>query len=146
MKKFLLLFALIILSGLYFYFTYENKSKKRELITELSPLKCDLNKTSCEVDFKGNKIIFDINPKPLKILEESKVIIKNLPKYNNLNAKLYGLNMYMGDIIAEFDYKDGIYSADIVFSSCIESTMRYRFELFDGGKSLDLYIDFDVKR
>lgn len=144
MKKFLFLFALIILSGL--YFSYDNVSKKRELIHELTPLKCDLNKTSCEVDFKGNKIIFEINPKPLRVLEESKVIIKNLPKYEKLNARLYGLNMYMGDIIAEFDYIDGVYKGDIVFSSCIESTMRYRLELFDEDTSLGIFIDFDVKR
>ncbi|MBT0882072.1 hypothetical protein [Campylobacter sp. 2018MI13] len=144
MKKLIFLLVIIAIFASLFYF-YPN-SKKRELITTLTPLSCDLNVSECEVDYKGKKIIFDLSPKPLKTLEETKVIIKNLEDFPKLNARLYGLNMYMGDIVGEFEKIDNAYIADIVFSACTENTMRYRLELFNDNKSLDLSIDFDVRR
>ncbi|WP_267525331.1 hypothetical protein [Campylobacter sp. MG1] len=145
MKKYVIIICLVIIFILGFIF-YPKNTTKRELITELTPLECDLNKSACQVNYKNKKIIFEFDEKPLKILKETKVIIKNLEKFDNLNAKLYGLNMYMGDIISEFEYINNEYVGTLVFSSCIESTMRYRFELFDGKKELGIFIDFDVKR
>lgn len=143
MKK-IILVALVLL-GLFFLIPNSN-SKKRELIKELSPLACDLNQTECVVNYKGKDISFNIEPKPLKVLEESKIIIKNLDEIKDLNARLYGLNMYMGDIVGEFERIDNEYLANIVFSTCAENTMRYRLELFSKDKSLGLFIDFDVRR
>lgn len=143
MKK--IVFIALVLLGLFFLIPNSN-SKKRELIKELNPLACDLNKTECVINYKGKDISFDIEPKPLKVLEESKIIIKNLDEIKDLNARLYGLNMYMGDIVGEFERVNNEYLANIVFSTCAENTMRYRLELFSKDKSLDLFIDFDVRR
>lgn len=146
MKKIVLLVSLVVIAGLIFILNKPKVSQKRELITELTPLKCDLNQTSCKVEYKGKFIEFELTPRPLKILKETKIIIKNLDDIKDLNARLYGLNMYMGDIVNEFSKVNNEYVGEIVFSSCIEATMRYRLELFSNDKSLGLYIDFDVKR
>lgn len=146
MKKYIFVASIIFLLAFALIF-YENPSiKKRELIKELTPLECDLNKTSCNSFHKNKEVVFEFEPKPLKILKETKIIIKNLPKTKDLNARLYGLNMYMGDIVSEFEMVGDNYEGYIVFSSCIEATMRYRFELFSGDKSLGIYVDFDVEK
>lgn len=146
MKKYVILIVVLVITLTTYFSLYSKNTGKRELITDLTPLECDLNKQPCSVNYKGKNIIFDFVDRPLVILKETKIIIKNLDKVDNLSAKLYGLNMYMGDIISEFDYLNKEYVGNIVFSSCIETTMRYRLELFSNDKSLGIFIDFDVKR
>ncbi|MBZ7981842.1 hypothetical protein AVBRAN12640_04745 [Campylobacter sp. RM12640] len=112
-----------------------------------TPLKCSINKDICEKDFKGRKISFEIINRPIRFMEETKLIIKGLPKYDNLNLKLYGLNMDMGVINAELIRLDnGDYESEFVVSTCLLSTMRYRLELFNNDKKIKLFIDFDMKR
>ncbi|MBZ7977951.1 hypothetical protein AVBRAN12654_04070 [Campylobacter sp. RM12654] len=112
-----------------------------------TPLKCSINKDICEKDFKGRKISFEIINRPIRFMEETKLIIKGLPKYDNLNLKLYGLNMDMGVINAELIRLDnGDYVSEFVVSTCLLSTMRYRLELFNNDKKIKLFIDFDMKR
>lgn len=145
MKK-IIFIALVFLGFLVFYiFQIPNSnSTKRELIKELNALECDLNKNECK--YKDTDIVFSIEPKPLKPLQESKIIIKNLAYIKDLNARLYGLNMYMGNIVGEFERINDEYVGNIVFSVCTEDTMRYRLELFSGEKSLGIFMDFDVRR
>lgn len=147
MKKHITL-AFFISIFIAFYFVYQNHSKqnnnKRELLTELTPLECDLSKTQCEYDFLGKKVIIDINPKPIYMLEELTVRIKNLNEYKNLNAQIYGLNMYMGTISDEFEKDGDDYITTIRLSTCQTKIMRFRIELFDGDDSIGLFGDFDV--
>ncbi|MBZ7986555.1 hypothetical protein [Campylobacter canadensis] len=147
MKKiFILLFVIIFIAIVIIFYPKQN-FKKRELITELTPLECNLNKEHCFLEFNNKKIEIYFQKQPLEIMVENTLHIKNLGKIDNLNARFYGLNMYMGDIVEEFSSKNNKdYYADLVFSACAENIMRYRLELFSGEKSLNLYIDFDVKR
>ncbi|MBZ7994040.1 hypothetical protein AVCANL279_01255 [Campylobacter canadensis] len=147
MKKiFILLFVIIFIAIVIIFYPKQN-FKKRELITELTPLECNLNKEHCFLEFNNKEIEIYFQKQPLEIMVENTLHIKNLGKIDNLNARFYGLNMYMGDIVEEFSSKNNKdYYADLVFSACAENIMRYRLELFSGEKSLNLYIDFDVKR
>ncbi|OCX43482.1 hypothetical protein A7X81_00815 [Campylobacter ornithocola] len=145
----LLVFALAIvfaICGAYFYTNSSNNEKKRELITTLTPLACDLNIQECEYIFKNKKVLVNLNPKPIITLNELDLNITNLGDFKKLNARVYGLNMYMGDIVPQFKKINNTYHAKLVLSSCTLDTMRFRIELFDDETPLDFYFDFDVKR
>ncbi|QOR00789.1 hypothetical protein [Campylobacter sp. 2014D-0216] len=147
--KNLLIFALAIafaISGAYFYTHMPSTGKKRELITTLTPLDCDLNQQSCEYNFKNQKVLISLTPKPIMALNELDLNITNLGNYPQLNARVYGLNMYMGDIVPRFKKINNTYHAKLVLSSCTLDIMRFRIELFDNEDPLDFYFDFDVKR
>ncbi|WP_257935939.1 hypothetical protein UPTC15629_1201 [Campylobacter lari] len=147
--KNLLVFALAIvfaICGTYFYTNSSNSGKKRELITTLTPLTCDLNVQECEYNFKDKKVLVNLNPKPIAALNELDLNITNLGKFKKLNARVYGLNMYMGDIVPQFKKINNTYHAKLVLSSCTLDVMRFRIELFDDEAPLGFYFDFDVKR
>ncbi len=111
------------------------------------PLECSINKEICEIDFKNSKISFEIANRPIRFMNESKLIIKGLPNYDNLSLKLYGLNMDMGIIEADLKkLENGDYESEFVVSTCMLSTMRYRLELFNNNKKIGLFIDFDMQR
>ncbi|EAJ1119316.1 hypothetical protein J7D62_000400 [Campylobacter lari] len=147
--KNLLAFALAIIfaiCGAYFYTNSTISGKKRELITTLTPLTCDLNTQECEYNFKDKKVLINLNPKPIATLNELDLNITNLGEFKKLNARVYGLNMYMGDIVPQFKKINNTYHAKLVLSSCTLEVMRFRIELFDDETPLDFYFDFDVKR
>ncbi|TXE89141.1 hypothetical protein FPD38_02460 [Campylobacter volucris] len=148
--KNLIVFALAIIlaiAGAYFYNNPTNNLyKKRELITTLTPLQCDLNIQECEYNFNGKKILISLNPKPITSMSELDLNISNLGDFDKLNARVYGLNMYMGDIVPNFKKINNSYHTKLVLSSCTLDTMRFRIELFDDEKPLNFYFDFDVKR
>ncbi|WP_291952529.1 hypothetical protein [Campylobacter sp.] len=145
-KLFIFAIAIIILIAMAYTYTKNNQEKKRELITTLNPLHCDLNIQDCNYDFNGQKVSVSLNPKPISSMSELKLIINNLGNFNNLNARVYGLNMYMGDIIPKFKKINNSYQAKLVLSSCTLDIMRFRIEFFENEKALDFYFDFDVKR
>ncbi|TQR34744.1 hypothetical protein DMB92_01040 [Campylobacter sp. MIT 99-7217] len=147
----LLIFALVLIFAFLMLKNYQTEQNqgKRELIDtkNLQSLSCDLNQKSCEYNFKERQIFVEFQKKPIQSLDENILYIKNLGNYNHLNAKIYALNMYMGEIIPEFEkinHED--YKSSIVISTCPLDLMRYRAELFDGDKPLGFYFDFDVKK
>ncbi|WP_243832568.1 hypothetical protein [Campylobacter sp. US33a] len=124
-----------------------NNTQKRELITDLTPLTCDLNQQDCHFAFGDKKVFVALNPKPLASLQDLELRLENLGDYTNLKAVAYGLNMYMGDINPVFvKTSSDSYKAKVVLSSCAIDVMRYRVEFFDGNQKLDFYFDFDVRR
>lgn len=126
--------------------------RKRELVKtqDLKPLACDLNQRACEYEFKGRSVRAEFKNKPLRILDENELVIENLGSFKRLNARIYALNMYMGDVVPEFkalgDENNQTYSANIVISACPLDLMRYRIELFDGDTPLNLHFDVDIRR
>ncbi|WP_139453175.1 hypothetical protein [Campylobacter armoricus] len=145
---FIFAFAIILaICGAYFYTNSTNNGlKKRELITTLYPLECDLNTQECTYNFKNKQVLVTLNPKPITALNELDLNISNLGDYKKLNARVYGLNMYMGDIVPQFKKNNNTYYAKLVLSSCTLDIMRFRIELFDDETPLNFYFDFDVKR
>lgn len=148
MKKLLLsLFALLLLALIAFLASSERGGKKRELIKELTPLSCDLNEKPCEYEFKGRKVRVEFKEKPIQALIENELFVENLGEYKNLSAKIYGLNMYMGDVVPSFErVGQNSYKASVVPSACVIETMRFRVEFFDKKKPVEFYFDFDIKR
>lgn len=146
-KLFLSLCLLLVLGFVAFFGIKEQGGKKRELIKELTPLSCDLNIQACEYEFKGRKVRVEFKEKPLQALIENELLVENLGEFEDLNAKIYGLNMYMGDIVPHFEQvEQGSYKANVVPSACVIDTMRFRVEFFSAKEAVDFYFDFDIKR
>lgn len=148
MKRLLLSLCFVLLLGVaVFFMTNEQGGKKRELIKELTPLPCDLNIQACEYDFKGRKVKVEFKEKPIQGLIENELVIENLGEFKNLNARIYGLNMYMGDIVPHFEqFNQHSYKASVVPSACVIDTMRFRVDFFENKKPIKFFFDFDLKR
>ena len=149
MKKLLFgIFALLLLALIAFWvLSSEQGSKKRELIKELTPLQCDLNEKPCEYEFKGRKVRVEFKEKPIQALIENELVVENLGAFKDLNARIYGLNMYMGDVVPNFErINESSYKAAVVPSACVIDTMRFRVEFFEGKKPVNFHFDFDIKR
>lgn len=146
-RLFLSLCLLLVLGFVAFFGIKEQGGKKRELIKELTPLPCDLNLQACEYEFKGRKVRVEFKEKPIQALIENELLVENLGEFEDLNAKIYGLNMYMGDIVPHFEQVgQNSYKANVVPSACVIDTMRFRVEFFSGEKAVDFHFDFDMKR
>ncbi len=121
--------------------------KKRVIIKELTPLKCNLNETPCEYEFQGRRVRVEFKDKPILAMVENELVIENLGDFGALDMRIYGLNMYMGDITPRLKaLPRGTYKANVVLSSCVVKVMRFRAEFFKGEKQLDFHFDFDIKR
>lgn len=146
MKKlfFIAIFALIL--SVFYFLLNQNISKKEPHINTLKPLACDLNFKDCAYQFKGKQILISLDPKPIKSLQNTKLLIKNLGMYKNLELKIYGLNMFMGEIKPKiYQINKTNYESQFILSSCFMHTMRFRAELLENNKSI-FYFDFDLKR
>ncbi|MBS4407042.1 hypothetical protein [Campylobacter vulpis] len=146
MKKFFFIFSLaFILLGFYLHLKFDFDKDKNFTNTNAS-LSCDLNIKDCVFDFKGKKINIFLNPKPLQAMQELDLKIENLDFYENLSLKIYGLNMFMGEIKPRLIYKNSHYEAKILLSVCTLDTMRYRAEFFKDDKPLGFHFDFELRR
>lgn len=141
-KKIYLLILLVLISfGLFFY------NKQNSVKEEILVFYCDLNNEDCEFLLNDRKIFIKSSEKPIIPMNEFEFFIENLGEYKNLRAKIFGLNMYMGDIFVDFEKMDkNSYKANILLSSCPLDVMIYRILLFDGDKKLDIAFDFEVKK
>ncbi|RQD67049.1 hypothetical protein DZC71_06430 [Campylobacter hepaticus] len=143
----ILIFILIFISYLIIDL-YMSKNTQKAIHADIAtPLNCDLNIQDCKYNFKGKEVLISLNPKPLQALETIKLSIKNLGDYENLKIKIYGLNMYMGEIkpkIHKLNQTD--YESQIVLASCVLQTMRFRAEFMDNDKAIGFHFDFELKR
>ncbi|MBM0637008.1 hypothetical protein LNU06_02435 [Campylobacter sp. VicNov18] len=150
MKKniFILILAFIMIISYLIFDFYTFKTPSDPTQNDLSiPLKCDLNLKDCKYIFNGKEILVSLGPKPLQALSPLDLKIKNLGDYKNLALKIYGLNMYMGQIspkLHKLNQTD--YESKIVLASCVLDTMRFRAEFTQDDKPIGFYFDFDLKR
>ena len=139
--------ALLLVVGAFLVLDNEPQNKRRELIKELPLLACDLNEKPCEYEFKGQKVRVEFKENPVQALVENELVVENLGDFSELNARIYGLNMYMGDVVPTFKKTSAnSYKAAVVPSACVIDTMRFRVEFFNGKKPINFYFDFDIKR
>ncbi len=111
------------------------------------PLKCDLNVEDCNFSFRDRKITITLEPKPIQALKATHLRIENLESFGNLELKIYGLNMFMGEMhVGLKRLDDGSYGGEIFPAACFLDTMRFRAELLDGTKPLGFYFDFEVHK
>lgn len=145
-KAFFLVFVSLVFAILFFSLSRQ-EGKKRELIKDLSPLACDLSIQACEYEFNKQRVRVEFKNKPLLELVENELVIENLGEFNELNARIYGLNMYMGDLVPSFEkINENSYKTDLLLGACVLDTMRFRVEFFEGKKPLDFYFDFDMRK
>ncbi|EIQ0611132.1 hypothetical protein LUL41_001705, partial [Campylobacter jejuni] len=112
-----------------------------------TPLTCDLNVKDCTYSFNNKKVLISLNPKPLQSLDVTNLKIVNLGNYNNLGIKIYGLNMYMGEIKPKIHRLNSTdYESKIVLAACLLDTMRFRVEFMDNNKPIGFYFDFELKK
>lgn len=107
MRKILILAALILLVGVVawaiFYQLKNGDTPRKNIATkDLLPLICDLNLNPCEFEFRGKKVRIDFKEKPVQSMVENELTIENLGDFKDLNARIYGLNMFMGEISPKF--------------------------------------------
>lgn len=107
MRKILILAALILLVGVVawaiFYQLKNGDTPRKNIATkDLLPLVCDLNLNPCEFEFRGKKVRIDFKEKPVQSMVENELTIENLGDFKDLNARIYGLNMFMGEISPKF--------------------------------------------
>ncbi|EDP5989767.1 hypothetical protein FWB34_08755, partial [Campylobacter jejuni] len=104
-------------------------SKKITKADFSTPLTCDLNVKDCTYSFNNKEVLISLNPKPLQSLDVTNLKIVNLGNYNNLGIKIYGLNMYMGEIKPKIHRLNSTdYESKIVLATCVLDTMRFRVE------------------
>lgn len=143
MKKTAFSMILSILIGAIFAFLLIKKDEilTKKNITDFN-ISCDLNLQDCEF----NGVLFSLNPRPVFTMTPTLLEISNLKgDFKNLNAQIYGVNMEMGTIKANFKKFGEIYRTNVVFSACVVAKMIYRIEIFDGDKSLGIFADLVMK-
>lgn len=153
MNKFYLIpviISILVAVAISFIYININNNSSVDVLKKynLTPLECDLMKETCVKEYNGQKIYFDILPKPVEIMAESTIKITGLD-YDFYDAKIriFGLNMDMGTIIASLNKEGDAYIAKVALSAClVENIMRYRIAVYDGNDPIDLYIDFDIPR
>ena len=139
-KIYLLSLVLLILLAVFFY-------KKLGINNEDLVFYCDLSSNDCSFLINDKNISIKSSAKPILPMNEFQIFIENLGDYKDLKAKLFGLNMYMGDILLKFEkIGENLYKSDVVISSCPLDIMRYRLSLLEGERALNLAFDFEVKR
>ena len=66
---------------------------------------------------------------------------------SDLKIKIYGLNMFMGDIMPRVTkINETDYESRLVLAACVLEVMRFRAEVFEDDKPIGFHFDFDLKR
>ncbi|HDX3452541.1 TPA: hypothetical protein ROD35_001537 [Campylobacter coli] len=150
MKKIFFILAsglsLLILYLIFDFYVLKDRATLNQ--TEALPsLSCDLNVESCTYHFKDRKVLVSMDPKPIQSLEVTNLKIKNLGNYENLKIRIYGLNMFMGDIMPKVNKVNKTdYESKLVLAACVLELMRFRAEVLEDDKPIGFYFDFDLRR
>ena len=138
-------FSLLTLYIIFNFYVFKDVKPNKENTT--IPLECDLNIKDCKYKFNDKEILISLTPRPLQSLNPINLKIKNLGDYENLKIKIYGLNMYMGEIkpkIHKINKTD--YESKIILATCVLDIMRFRVELMQNDKPIGFHFDFDLKK
>ena len=135
-------FALLLALGYFIFDAFLFKDKD----ANFSPPQCDLNARDCSYIFNGKEISISLQPKPLQAMQNLNLEIKNLAHYDDLELRVYGLNMFMGEIKPKLIAAQNGYRAEIFLPACVLDTMLYRAEFFQKGKALGFHFDFELRR
>ena len=153
-KKILNIFSLIFIVAGAFWIgyksmttSYDNPPEFADVNTSLNPLKCDLNKGDCEIEFNDVKLKIDMTPRPIYAMRpfSFKIIGGKALGLKEPSLAIDGINMNMGTIKARLETRGDNLVAQVVLSACVVEIMRYRFKLLDGDKETGFFVDFDLK-
>ena len=129
----------------FFFFGCDDGKSAFASSAKLPALPCDLNQNPCEKEFGGEKVKFEISPRPILAMEKHILKISNLnANFKNPEIIFKGVNMYMGNITSPLRLENGEFRANFMLSFCTTSIMRYRAEIYDNKEPTGYFIEFDV--
>ena len=92
---------------------------------------CNLNRGSCKMAVNGGEIEFQLNPRPIPLLNEIRIEVRitNIA-IRHLDADFAGVGMNMGLVrIPLSDDGTGVWRATTSLPVCVTSQMRWRLTL-----------------
>lgn len=96
---------------------------------------CELNESVCQVSSKYGELTISIEPRPIKPMVESTLIVKGLEKAKEPKIHIYGITMYLGHLKENLEKnKNGDLEAAIMIAPCDEVEMVFSLEIIDGDE------------
>jgi hypothetical protein len=151
-----LLIMMIVLVGLIIWRTVTNETlsdKKNNLKSDLQiekmQITCDYEKP-CEFNNEQGRFWLSVQKPPIKAEQWNDIsITSNVSKWQVLDAKLVGKEMFMGRIPVDFlEEQQGVFSAKVLVGACATEQMVWQLQInieVNGVKD-QLLFDFSVYR
>ena len=93
---------------------------------------CDLNESECELDTKEGKITLSFEPRPIRPMTQSTIIIKGLKGVKKPRVHIYGLSMYLGHLREDLEPNEkGELEAGVMLAPCDDEKMVFALEVLD---------------
>ena len=93
---------------------------------------CELNESECELDTKYGKITLSFEPRPIRAMVESTLVIKGLKGVKKPRVHIYGLSMYLGHLREDLEPNEkGDLEAEVMIAPCDDEKMVFALEVLD---------------
>ena len=93
---------------------------------------CDLNESECELDTKEGKITLSFEPRPIRPMTQSTLVIKGLKGVKKPRVHIYGLSMYLGHLREDLEPNEkGWLEAGVMLAPCDDEKMVFALEVLD---------------
>lgn len=93
---------------------------------------CELNESECELDTKYGKITLSFEPRPIRAMVESTLVIKGLKGVKKPRVHIYGLSMYLGHLREDLEPNEkGELEAGVMIAPCDDEKMVFALEVLD---------------
>lgn len=93
---------------------------------------CELNESECELDTKEGKITLSFEPRPIKSMVETTIVIKGLKGVKKPRVHIYGLSMYLGHLRQDLEPNEkGELEAVVMLAPCDDEKMVFALEVLD---------------
>lgn len=93
---------------------------------------CELNESECELGTKEGKITLSFEPRPIRPMVESTVVIKGLKGVKKPRVHIYGLSMYLGHLMEDLKPNEkGELEAGVMIAPCDDEKMVFAVEVLD---------------
>ena len=98
---------------------------------------CELNQSECELDTKEGKITLSFEPRPIRPMVESTLVVKGLKGAKKPRVHIYGLSMYLGHLREDLEPNSaGQLEAGVMIAPCDDEKMVFALEILDDEKVL----------
>lgn len=93
---------------------------------------CDLNESECELGTKEGKITLSFEPRPIRPMTQSTIVIKGLKGVKKPRVHIYGLSMYLGHLKQDLEPNEkGELEAVVMLAPCDDEKMVFALEVLD---------------
>lgn len=98
---------------------------------------CELNQSECELDTKEGKITLSFEPRPIRPMVESTLVVKGLKGVKKPRVHIYGLSMYLGHLREDLEPNSaGQLETGVMIAPCDDEKMVFALEILDDEKVL----------